>query len=228
MDDMRDLMAPYLLDALDEHERRRFEAHLDDHPELADELATMRAGVEAMAGDAATTPPPSLRASVLGAIAGTPQETKERVTPARRVSAWRRWIAAGAVATAAVIAVVVGAMVGGGAITAEDVFAAGDLRTVTADVGATPARLDYSLDLAAAVVTFDGLPRVDATQTYELWVIDDEGATPAGLFRPESDVTRYLLDQPVAPGVTIGLTIEPSGGSQQPTGEILATWSVST
>ena len=227
MDDMRDLMAPYVLNALDEDERRRFETYLADHPELVDELERMRAGVEALEHEAAVVPPTSLRASVMDAIATTPQERSE---PAVRRSAasWRRWLAAGAVATAAVVAVIVGVSVGGDSLSAADVFAAADVRTVTAPVASRDARLDYSLELGAAVVTFEELPEVPPDRTYELWVIDDSGPTPAGLFRPESGPTQVLLDRPVVPGVTIGLTVEPAGGSDAPTGEILATWSVST
>lgn len=227
MDDIRDLMAPYVLDALDEDERRRFEAHLADHPELAEELATMQAGVDAIADTIATEPPPTLRASVLGAVADTPQE-QGVIVGVRSTPAWRRWIAALAVAATAVVAVIVGVTVGDEEVTAADVIAAGDARTVTASVADQEARLDYSLELGAAVVTFDDLPAVSTDRTYELWVIDETGATPAGLFRPGVGTTQVLLDEPVAAGVTIGLTVEPAGGSPQPTGEILATWSVST
>ncbi len=227
MDDMRDLMAPYVLDALDDDERRRFEAYLEDHPELADELATMRDGIETLSDAIATEPPSSLRASVLDAIADTPQERTVSFG-VRSAPAWRRWIAAVAVAATAVVAVIVGVSIGDDQVTPSDVFAAGDVRTVTAPVADREARLDYSLELGAAVVTFEELPVVGADRTYELWVIDEAGATPAGLFRPDPGTTQVLLDEPVAAGVTIGLTIEPAGGSDQPTGEILATWSVST
>lgn len=227
MDDMRDLMAPYVLDALDDDERRRFEAYLEEHPELADELASMRAGVASLADDAATDPPPSLRASVLDAIADTPQETTRSVAK-RSVPMWRRWLAAGAVAAAAVVAVVVGATVGGGGVTPQDVFAAADVQTVTAAIGSDDARLDFSIELGAGVVTFGALPDVDPDETFQLWVIDEEGPTSAGLFRPTSGATQVLLGEPIAPGVVVGLTVEPEGGSPQPTGAILATWAVST
>ena len=227
MDDMRELMAPYVLNALDEDERRRFEAYLEEHPELADELATMRAGVAGLVESVAVEPPATLRASVLDAIVDTPQETT-RIAARRSVPMWRRWLAAGAVATAAAVAVLVGATVGGGGVTPQDVLAAADVRSVTAPVGVADARLDYSLELAAAVVTFDDLPDVTDDETFQLWVIGDAGPTSAGIFRPGTGATQVLLQEPVTPGVVVGLTVEPAGGSDQPTGEILATWSVST
>jgi anti-sigma-K factor RskA len=228
MDDMRDLMAPYVMDALDDDERRRFELYLADHPELADELATMRAGIEALADEGAAQPPASLRAAVLDAIADTPQEQVAPVPGEPRPSPLRRWIAAAAFATAAATAVVVAVSVGGGALTSDDVFAAGDRQSVTAQVGTSgDSRLDYSIELAAAVVTFEDLPDVEDDETFQLWVIDDDGPTSAGLFRPAPGQTQVLLDEPVAPGVVVGLTVEPAGGSLQPTGDILATWSVS-
>ena len=44
----------------------------------------------------------------------------------------------------------------------------------------------------------------------------------AGVFRPDSDGgALVLLDGEVRPGLVLGLTIEPAGGSEAPTGDIL-------
>ena len=60
------------------------------------------------------------------------------------------------------------------------------------------------------------------SETYQLWLIGDEGPKSAGVFQPDSDGgALVLLDGDVRPGLVLGLTIEPAGGSIAPTGEIL-------
>jgi anti-sigma-K factor RskA len=58
--------------------------------------------------------------------------------------------------------------------------------------------------------------------TYQLWLIDESGPVPAGTFVPDSDGTAaVLLEGKAAPGQVVGITVEPSGGSPAPTGEVL-------
>ena len=67
----------------------------------------------------------------------------------------------------------------------------------------------------------DGLPDPGAGNAYELWLIDEAGPQPMRLLDGASagEVRRSLAvtGTPQAWGVTI----EPSGGSPAPTGEIL-------
>jgi anti-sigma-K factor RskA len=68
----------------------------------------------------------------------------------------------------------------------------------------------------------EGLAPVDESRVYELWVIDQGGPQPAGLFRPGEDGSaRVLVAAPVTPGITLAVTEEPATGSPQPTGEVL-------
>ena len=68
-------------------------------------------------------------------------------------------------------------------------------------------------------VVVAGLPELDADQTYELWYIDDSGAASAGTFDVSGDETWRVLEGSFIPGVAVGVTIEPAGGSPQPTTE---------
>ena len=62
-----------------------------------------------------------------------------------------------------------------------------------------------------------------ADSTYELWYIDDSGATPAGTFDPARDGDAFVvLDGEFAPGLVVGITVEPAGGSPAPTTEPIA------
>jgi anti-sigma-K factor RskA len=77
-----------------------------------------------------------------------------------------------------------------------------------------------------ALLTVWYVPELQADQTYQVWLIDPQGGrTSGGLFQPE-------LDQPFTSATIIspeklenytglGVTVEPAGGSPQPTGERL-------
>ena len=68
------------------------------------------------------------------------------------------------------------------------------------------------------VVASSGLPALPSSKTYELWMMGPAGIRPAGLLRP--DATGHVpLRVATVPGGTnrVGLTVEPAGGSAQPT-----------
>ncbi len=74
----------------------------------------------------------------------------------------------------------------------------------------------------AAVVAWN-LPSLPEEQTYQIWLIEPNGdRVSAGLFRPqvnESYTTQPIFaKQNIANFVGLGVTIEPAGGSDQPTG----------
>lgn len=76
----------------------------------------------------------------------------------------------------------------------------------------------------SAVLLVSGLSQLEPGDTYEFWLI--EGSTPvaAGLFNVDSEGNAILqVSKNVTPGTynAIGVSIEPEGGSQQPTGDIV-------
>lgn len=75
-----------------------------------------------------------------------------------------------------------------------------------------------------AVLIARNLPALTEDLIYQIWLIEpDEGRVSAGLFRPESSrtyTTKVLSSaQPLTNYLGIGVTIEPAGGSEAPTGE---------
>jgi anti-sigma-K factor RskA len=62
-------------------------------------------------------------------------------------------------------------------------------------------------------------PRAPAGKTYEAWVIRDGAAQRAGLF---SGSTVLRIQRPVRPGSVVAVTLERSGGVDQPTSKPLA------
>lgn len=75
-----------------------------------------------------------------------------------------------------------------------------------------------------AVLIARNLPALTEDRVYQIWLVEpDEGRISAGLFRPESSgayTTKVLSSaQPLTNFMGIGVTIEPAGGSDAPTGE---------
>ena len=75
-----------------------------------------------------------------------------------------------------------------------------------------------------AVLVVQNLPQLMENQTYQIWLVkSDGGRDTGGLFRPESGqtyTTKVILSpQSISDYVRIGVTVEPAGGSDAPTGE---------
>lgn len=211
MDDVHDLTALYVVDALDDLERRRYESHLPDCERCQTELDEFDGGFGTYVADAAEPAPRELKRAVMDAIA--------RPTTGFRVRRRLAWATGGAAAVAVVV-VAAGLLLRPSVI--EQVYAAPD--AVVLDVEATPfqrTEIVYSESLGRAVFVGEGLPDPGAGRTYQLWLIDDQGPHPAGIFVPEDGRASVLVDGTAVDGVTIGLTVEPEGGSASPTGEVL-------
>jgi anti-sigma-K factor RskA len=67
-DDIQSLAGAYALDALDDGERARFEAHLANSPQSREEVASLQAAASELSSTTPSEPPPSLRQSVLAQI----------------------------------------------------------------------------------------------------------------------------------------------------------------
>lgn len=80
-------------------------------------------------------------------------------------------------------------------------------------------------DRPMAVLFLWNLPELDAAQSYQIWLINAQGdRISAGFIRPaEGSYTTALIQSamPLGEFIAIGVTIEPAGGSEQPTGERL-------
>lgn len=129
-------------------------------------------------------------------------------------------------AVAAAVLVVVGVLSFGGddsnlPTEVAAVIEAGDateipLSGATDDLGEL--KIVYSANEAGVALVGDGLEALDANQTYELWAIDADGARPVGLFSADdSGAVADFLETTEATNVTWGVTVEPAGGSPQPT-----------
>jgi anti-sigma-K factor RskA len=74
------------------------------------------------------------------------------------------------------------------------------------------------------VLVLSGLPPLEAGQTYQLWMIEGDLPASAGLFNTDSQGQILLpvqAGQAVGSYDALGVSVEPQGGSGQPTGEIV-------
>lgn len=75
----------------------------------------------------------------------------------------------------------------------------------------------------AAMLVIWNLPPIAENQTYQIWLIDPNGErTSGGLFRPEAGQPftskSVYSHQSISNFTGLGVTVEPAGGSIQPTG----------
>lgn len=246
-DDVASFSGAYALDALDDLDRKLFEKHLAESEETRNELTELSdtAVLLGLAVEP-VSPPARLRANIMDALATTPQlaplPVVEQVPEqfpstafpgAVERKAQVRWFARPA-ATLVAAAAAVALIFGGGALAstinqntqqqaqADQLAAingASDSQRVVADVSdGGSATLVWSSKLASSVLMVEGVTPLSSDQVYELWYIDSNGPRAAGTFTVGSSGTTWrVLDGKMGKGDTVGLTIEPAGGSSKPT-----------
>ncbi len=225
MSDIHALSGAYAVDAVDDIERASFERHLASCPTCRAEVASLREASALLADAATTTPPPELRDAVLSGI------TRVRPLPPVTVGGpvhRRKWFPA-------LVAAVVLALVGvGGAVwqpwrddasqtlsATDQVLQDPEAQQVSQTLpnGATATVVRSPKEHRAVLVTED-LPEPPAGKVYQLWLqTPSEDMVPAGLM--PAGGSSALLDGNADDAIGVGLSLEPAGGSEQPT-EVVA------
>ncbi|MGH3208526.1 MAG: anti-sigma factor [Trebonia sp.] len=228
------LTGSYALDALTGAELAEFEKHLDECPSCAEEVRGLRETASRLAMATAVTPPPGMRQQVLAAASVTRQLPPAGRGSLPRPGGWRRplsraGLTAGILALAAAVVFLLVTQLStnrqlqqarqdNSAIAA--VLSAPDARieSMPATAGGTVTAV-MSLRQAEAVVTTSALPALPGTRVYQLWVMTSSGAAKsAGLLTVTgAGSTTPVLADGVLPGDRLGITIEPAGGTAQPT-----------
>lgn len=105
-----------------------------------------------------------------------------------------------------------------------------DSTVVTISLSGTTARPDARGQLIAdpnsrsAVLVIAGLGQLEAGKTYQVWLIDGGGPKSAGILTVDANGQGLLIvssELTIAEFNALGISIEPDGGSSQPTGEIV-------
>ncbi|REE72233.1 anti-sigma-K factor RskA [Rhodococcus wratislaviensis] len=232
-DELVGMAYPYALDALDDSERRELDTDLattdeDTRSTFTDEVRRIREAFAVVSAVGAVEPPPRVRTRVLDEVR---QSASGPTSLTERRSRRRRWKVA--VAAAAAVGVLAGGTVivrqlteGPSPTVAEQVLDASDVHSSTSAIAAGgSATANYSKSQDAVVFVLDGVAPPSADTVYQLWLMPASGdaPVPAGTISP-ADVqptTTIVLDD-VGSMSMLAVTVEPPGGSPQPTSEPFA------
>jgi anti-sigma-K factor RskA len=229
------LLAAYALDSLDGEQRELVNAHL---PGCADCNALL-ADYQAIIGELALTvpeadPPAELRRTLSQAIA-EPEGSVADSPPGKRFSPWR-WAAGAAIAAILVANLLlvqqVIALRADQARLQQELGAGQIAQAIASYPGATSLLIDeqdvygtlvYDPDRPVAAMYTWGLQPLAAGQTYQVWLREGgEGRVSGGTFNPVTDKAFTLVviraPGPIHDYSGVGVTVEPAGGSQAPTG----------
>ncbi|MEO3757994.1 anti-sigma factor [Mycobacterium sp. B14F4] len=230
--DLVALATPYALHAMPESERadvdRRIAAAAPAVAQaFADEVRAVRETMAVLSAATAAEPPHDLRDRVLAEIAAAQPATAPVTELRPRAKRWQKV----ALAAAAVLAVGAGALGVGLAMrpaatpsTAEEIFAAPDVRTVSGDIpGGGTATVVFSREKDAGVLVMNGVSPPQPGTVYQMWLVDADGPHSAGTMDAKAvapSTTAVLPD--LGGSETLAFTIEPPGGSARPSGQPFA------
>ena len=240
---LHSLAGPYALDALDSGaEQDRFERHLNRCQNCTAEVRGFRETATRLGMAAAQTPPPEMRDRVMAAVARTRQvpttdDHARHARPAPRTRPLTRLALIGG-ALAAAAAIVLGIAL----VNTQHQLnqaqhqlsqAQAQLQAITAVQTATDAKVinkrtsvggtvtvTSSASKRQMVLTTSGLPPLPAGKVYQLWLIGrppNKIRSEGLLATPHNGHTGPALVSGVLAGDTFGVTVEPEGGTIQPT-----------
>jgi anti-sigma-K factor RskA len=240
--DLHTLTGAYALHALADDERERFERHAADCADCAQEVRELTAAAARLGLALTAEPGPALKDQVMRRITVVRQESPRTIAlPAPRAVGVRlrrpaRWALAAALAAAASL--------GGTAVwqhqRAQDaqeqarqterrtdevaaVLAAPDAKSRTATLaGGASGTVVVSRSRDQAVFIAARMAKPPSGKVYQLWFDDAGTMRSAGLMDPGRTTEAVLMKGSVDGASGMGITVEPAGGSAEPTSDPLA------
>jgi anti-sigma-K factor RskA len=217
-DALHDLTPAYALDALDAEERAAYEQHLSTCERCRAELDTMQRTASSLAyAVRSPAPRPELRERIV---------EQARLERGNVVAFRPRRTLPYALGAAAAIAASVAVAVG---LWAASLSNEVDRQRSVLEILADPQARSLALaggdgrvvvtGAGEAALVVSGLAAAPEGKTYEIWVIEDDRALPAGLFDGSDARDVVRLTRPVPRRAAVAVTIEPAGGVDAPTSE---------
>ena len=219
--ELLELATPYALDAVTDDERGVIERRVAAAPRAVayafhSEVRTVRETMTAVSASTALEPPAHLRSQVLAVVAKP-----------KRQFPWRKTL----LAAAAAVVIGLGAVGVGLALrpaqtqsTAEQVFAAHDVHTVSGQIpGGGTATVIFSRNKNAGVLVMNDVPKPKTGTVYQMWLMNDHGPESAGTMDAQQvgpSTTAVLPD--LRNSTALAFTVEPGTGSAEPTTPIIA------
>lgn len=239
-----DLKDAYVLEALPEDVRRDFEDYLTAHPDRQSEIdeLTAIAGLLALAPQEQEAPP-QLRGSIMEVVESEASPRRERREPA--LTRFWEYLGLRGLALGAAALLVVGLLSWNlllqnqmGELQGEVQNSRGQVEDLRGQVQeAQASKQGQTIDLAGSwaeqgakvevtsldtnkvILVADNMPAVPDDQTCQIWVIRGDKPSPSGLFQPNGNMTAAPITHSLKKADTIAITVEPAGGSDQPTSD---------
>jgi len=229
-----DLKDAYVLGALPNDERATVEAYLALHPERQAEIDDL-IGITGLLALAPPEYEPSadLRRRVLDAVES--ESARPRAARRRPASSWLgRFPGLRSVALGAAAVLVVGLL-------SWNVLLQGDVHDLRGQVeearsageaqetreialGGTWVEQGARAEVTAlkddrAILVVEDMPSIPEGRTGQVWVINDEKPEPSGLLEPSGNMAATAITTPLNNADAIAVTVEPAGGSDEPTSD---------
>jgi anti-sigma-K factor RskA len=235
--ELHTLTGAYAAHALSPAEAEEFEAHLQDCPSCPQETRELVATTARMGEGEYDAPPADLKSRIMAEISQTRQLPPPAGVHSQVVelaSRRRSRLLLTVAACVAALAIIGGGITGGVAYRANQrnhqlvaadravaaVLSAPDARTVTANGPAGGHGTAVVSDLRhQAVFSAAGMPQAPGSKVWQLWVIDASGARSVGVLDEKADgqIAPVVAGSVPGTGASFGVTLEPAGGSKQPT-----------
>lgn len=229
-----ELRDAYVLGALTEEERLELEEHLAAHPERQAEVDDLGAvaGLLALYPEE-QAPPDDLRSRIMSVVEEeAPAQETQRPTIFGRLG---ELLSARGLALGAAALLVIG-LFSWNMVLRDDVQdlqsqvqqmqASRDARMITLQGPGQEQGAHVELIVAEddrAVLMAENMPQIPEGKVCQIWVIETEVPKPGGLFDPKSDAVAAVVEEPVGGADAVAITIEPEGGSPQPTTDPMLT-----
>ncbi|SDP49494.1 Anti-sigma-K factor RskA [Actinopolyspora xinjiangensis] len=239
--DMATLTGAYVLNALSETERAAFERHLASCADCAEEVRQLEETAARLGRATAVEPPEELKQRVMSEVSRTRQESPsvEEGRRGRRGGRRNRRPSWGTRLTAAAAIVGIVLAAGFGALAwrtqqqleraradrdaaIEQLMRAPDAKMATTSSRGMEAVTVMSRRMDKVMFLGSGMAPAPPRRGYQLWFLGEYGAKSAGMLRQDPSGNMSAMVTEVPPRTrAMGITVEPAGGSEQPTTEPL-------
>ena len=210
-------VAPYALGALQPHEARTFEQHLETCDLCRADLASLRPVVEVLPETPDQMEPPAeLRRRIMAVVEEEASRRRRAAEPERARRSWASWVPKPMPALAAACVLLVAGL-GVGVVLSDG----GEGRTVTAAAAPAGVRASLHLDEGNGRLELHGMPSPERGKVMQVWLMRGEDPTPVptdALFTPNATGNASVAVPGDMKGVSrVLVSQEPEGGSQSPT-----------
>jgi anti-sigma-K factor RskA len=246
---IEELLPFYALEALTEEEKEQVESYLAEHPEARLQLQDLQSGASALPYSVAPVEPPQqVKEALMRRVASDVQareRSSARVQRGVRFENIFRVLSLGAAAIAVIWAFVLNAQVArlqeqitslndqvaAQAQSLDDLVknlpqnTESDVITVslksTGDQPRPLGQLIANPNDKSAVVVISGLPPLEPGKTYQVWLIGDAPVSAGFLTVDENGQSVLIVtsEESIGSFKSLGISIEPEGGSEQPTAD---------